>query len=121
MSEANAWIALAAQVCHEANRAIQIATLDPSPSPKWDDAPNWQKASAIEGVVNALNGQTPQELHESWMEFKRKDGWVYGEDKDAEAKTHPCMVPYGELSEDQLVKDYVFQAIVQTFKETAFI
>lgn len=115
------WILLTAQVCHEANRAIQLQTGDPNPSPKWAEAPNWQKASAVEGVVKALNGATPEELHKSWMDFKLEDGWTHGPIKSEKLKKHPCLVPYNELPEEQKLKDHVFAAIVQTFKDTAFI
>lgn len=105
-------IAAIARICHEANRAIQIETGDEAVSPHWDDAPAWQRESAIEGVEKAIGGATPEQLHESWCDFKRADGWVYGDVKDADAKTHPCLVPYAELPADQIVKDAVFQAIV---------
>jgi hypothetical protein len=121
MTEHNAWILLTAQVCHEANRAIQLNTGDANPSPKWADAPHWQKQSAVGGVVEALNGATPERLHESWCDFKVKDGWRYGSVKDAEAKTHPCLVNYEQLPAEQKLKDHVFSSIVQTFKDTAFI
>lgn len=111
------WIELIAQTCHAANRAIQISIGDPEVSPVWEEAPNWQKQSAFDGVKKALGGATPEELHESWREFKRKDGWAYGEVKDAERKLHPCMVPYDQLSLNQSMKDEVFHAIVKTFKD----
>lgn len=105
-----------AQVCHEANRAIQIIQGDPEPSAVWKDAPQWQRDSAIEGVVKAAAGQSPRELHESWCDFKYATSWVYGEVKDTERLTHPCLVPYDELPEDQKDKDRVFAAIVNTLK-----
>jgi hypothetical protein len=101
-----------ARVCHEANRALQIITHDPAPSPEWDDAPTWQQLSAVEGVLHALNGQSPEQLHESWCATKVSDGWVFGAVKDAAAKTHPCLVAYADLPAEQKVKDSVFSAIV---------
>jgi hypothetical protein len=50
------------------------------------------------------------------MEDKIKDGWVYGETKDAEKKTHPCLVPFHELPEFQQKKDKLFCAIVDALK-----
>lgn len=103
-----------AQVCHEANRAIQEAIGDPELSPGWHDAPEWQRDSAIEGVVKAIEGDTPEQLHESWCEYKKQGGWVYGKAKNPVAKTHPCLLPYDQLPEEQKAKDQVFGAIVLT-------
>ncbi|GGO63147.1 RyR domain-containing protein [Nonomuraea cavernae] len=109
------YVTTIARVCHEANRVLQIAQGDPAPSPHWADAPDWQRESAIKGVEAALSGATPQELHESWCEVKRADGWMYGPVKDEAAKTHPCLVPYSNLPEAERVKDHLFYAIVCAF------
>ncbi|MET0604283.1 MAG: RyR domain-containing protein [Baekduia sp.] len=100
-----------ARVCHEANRAWCEANGDTSQKP-WDEADQWQRDSAIEGVTVALDGATPAELHQAWCEAKTRDGWIYGEVKDAEAKTHPCLVAYADLPPEQRVKDVLFSAIV---------
>lgn len=107
---------LVARVCHEANREIQLATGDPEPSPHWDEAEEWQKSSALEGVMHAIDGATPEQLHDEWRKFKYADGWQFGIHKDPELKTHPCLVPYDELAPEQRLKDNIFQSIVQAFK-----
>ena len=104
-----------AHVCHEANRALQLTGGESDLSPHFMKAPEWQVQSAFEGVSCALDGQTPEELHESWCAAKLRDGWTFGQVKDASAKTHPCLVPYAELPADQRLKDAIFQAIVSTF------
>ncbi|WP_433235467.1 RyR domain-containing protein [Streptosporangium sp. CA-135522] len=108
-----AYLETIARVCHEANRVLQIAHGDPAPSPHWDDAPAWQRKSTAEGVEAALDGATPQELHETWCDTKRAAGWMYGPDKNAHIKTHPCLVPYMDLPDEQRVKDHMFHAIVR--------
>ena len=60
---------------------------------------------------------TPEESHENWRKVKDAEGWVYGPVKDAEAKTHPCMVPYEELPSAQIIKDHLFQAVVRVCSE----
>lgn len=102
-----------AQVCHEANRALQLIAGDPQPSPPWDEAADWQRQSSIDGVAAARTGTSPEEQHDAWCEHKRADGWTHGPVKDPEAKTHPCLVPYDQLPADQQAKDHVFVAIVQ--------
>lgn len=104
-----------AHICHEANRALQVTQGDPAPSPHFMEAPEWQVQSAYEGVQCAIDGATPEQLHESWLNSKVADGWCYGHVKDAVAKTHPCIVPYAELPAEQRLKDKVFQAVVQAF------
>lgn len=105
-----------AAVCHEANRALQ-ATLGEKQNPEWAALDHETKASAIDGVEAALHGTTPEQSHENWLRFKTEHGWVYGPEKDFEAKTHPCMVPYAELPEEQKQKDHLFTAIVDALKK----
>lgn len=109
-----------AELCHNVNKAYceymgDFSQLD------WDDESEAMvgiRKSAIDGVIfHFTNDTTPEESHENWMEFKLKEGWVYGEVKDLEKKTHPCLVPYDQLPEDQQVKDHLFTAIVTTFKK----
>lgn len=104
-----------AHVCHEANRALQVTAGEDPVSAHFMEAPEWQLQSAFEGVQSALDGQTPEELHESWYLAKFRNGWRYGETKDAVLKTHPCMVAYSDLPADQRIKDAVFHAIVSAF------
>lgn len=110
----------AARRCHEANRAI-CATFGHAAQKPWEEAEPWQRESAIKGVLFALANPdaSPEQQHEAWAADKRANGWRYGETKDAEAKTHPCLVPYAELPADQRVKDGVFRAIVSTMTARA--
>lgn len=100
-----------ARVCHEANRGWCEANGDTSQVP-WADAPEWQRESAIKGVALALAGATSEELHLGWCQEKLDAGWRYGPVKDAEAKTHPCLLSYADLPEEQRRKDALFGAIV---------
>jgi len=101
-----------ARAAHEANRSYCLAIGDTS-QPSWDEAPDWQKTSAQNGVAGALAGNTPEQSHESWMAEKQATGWVYGPVKDPERKQHPCIVPYGELPVEQQRKDALYVAVVK--------
>jgi len=87
-----------AQVAHEINRAYCQAIGDMS-QPLWEDAPKWQKESAISGVDFHLSNPDalPSHSHESWMRQKTEEGWKYGPAKDPEKKEHPCYVPYNQF------------------------
>jgi hypothetical protein len=102
-----------AKITHEANRAYCQTLGDYSQMP-WEDSPTWQRESAIMGVeFNIANPDAPASAsHDSWLEQKRKDGWRLGPVKNAEAKEHPCFVPYEDLPEEQKAKDYLFKGIV---------
>lgn len=104
-------IEMIAAAAHEANRCLCIANGDDSQK-HWEDAEQWQRDSAIKGIAVALAGATPEQQHEAWCVDKRADGWTFGEDKDAEKKTHPCLVPYDKLPAHQRSKDAVFIAVV---------
>ncbi|MES2347850.1 MAG: RyR domain-containing protein [Pseudomonadota bacterium] len=105
-----------AMICHEANRAYARSLGDFSHKP-WERAPDWQKMSAISGVQFHLAGdKTPAESHESWISMKLATGWTYGTVKNEKAKTHPCLMAYDLLPEDQKAKDRLFGAIVGAFK-----
>lgn len=102
-----------ARVAHEVNRAYCLSLGDFT-QPLWEDAPNWQRASAMEGVKKHLQNpsMSPAESHAAWSEQKVKDGWVYGPVKDAEKKEHPCLVEYADLPAEQRAKDYLFKGVV---------
>lgn len=103
-----------AQVCHDANRAFCRTQGDFSQS-EWNFADQWQRDSAIRGVAYALANpeNTPEDQHNAWAKDKYADGWKYGPEKDAEKKTHPCLVKYAELPPAQRVKDALFLGIVR--------
>lgn len=104
-----------AQVCHEVNRAYCQAIGDFS-QPTWEEAPEWQRKSAISGVAfHVANPNAGADAsHVSWLSEKVKDGWVYGEVKDVEKKTHPCCVPYDKLPKEQQAKDFIFRQIIHS-------
>lgn len=102
-----------AQAAHEVNRAY-CAAIGDGLQPSWQDAPNWQRASAVAGAAAAvLHGMTPPDSHEGWLRAKLLDGWTWGRARDPERKTHPCMLPYRMLPVRQRVKDTIFLAVVQ--------
>ena len=108
------WIAC---VCHQANKVWCESEGDDSQT-DWADAPDWQIQSAIAGVVFRLGNPDagPDAMHNNWSAEKVSQGWVYGEVKDAEKKTHPCLVPFDQLPLFQQKKDKLFSAIVDALK-----
>ena len=107
-------IAKAAAAAHEANRVLCESHGDFS-QPRWYDAPSWQTESAIAGARQIFEDPalTPSRSHELWVEHKQAEGWAFGPEKDPVARTHPCMVPYSELSPEHRAKDELFGIVVR--------
>lgn len=53
-------------------------------------------------------------VHEVWAEARISQGWTYGEKRDDKKKTHPCLVPYEELPEEE--KEYDRNTAISTLK-----
>lgn len=101
-----------ARVCHEVNRAYCQALGD-NTQVSWEDAPEWQRVSARMGVdLHTMGNFGPEASHISWMKQKIDAGWVYGPEKNAELKTHPCICSFDELPVAQQAKDFIFRAVV---------
>lgn len=109
-----------AKVCHETNRAYCQSIGDASQKP-WNEAEQWQRDSAIKGVEFKIAnpGAAPSAQHDAWTADKIAAGWRFGAVKDAEAKTHPCLVPYEQLPAEQRIKDYLFIGVVSAFQKAA--
>ncbi len=61
-----------------------------------------------------LSEKIAENVHEVWSAGRIADGWRYGEDRNDELKTHPSLVPYSELSEEE--KDYDRRTSQETLK-----
>lgn len=59
----------------------------------------------------------PAALHQTWMDEYYRMGWVYGDVRDTEAKTHPDLVPYDDLGQLERDKDAVFVALCEIARQ----
>ncbi len=102
-----------ARTVHEALRAWAAAN-GQVPYPAWRRAPKWMKDSSIESVRYVLENPKAQASaqHDQWMAQKIRDGWRFGEVKDADKKTHPLLIPYEQLPEIERKKDALLNATV---------
>ena len=99
-----------AKICHELNRHYCQGIGDRSQLP-WISSPEWMRESAIAGVQFLQeHPEAPDSAqHDAWAQDKLDAGWVYGEEKDSEKKTHPCLIPFDKLPLEQQLKDTLFR------------
>ena len=103
----------AARLAHEALRRWRRWMREPE-LPRWEFAPRWMHESTLAMVAHVIDGRGPADLHELWMRHKLAAGWKLGE-RDADARTHPDLVPYTELPLASRIKDSIMLAEVRYF------
>lgn len=64
----------------------------------------------LEDLIEAL----AENVHDTWAKGRIDEGWTYGPVRDDVKKHHPCLVPYGELSESE--KEYDRNTAISTLK-----
>ncbi|MBO4720086.1 MAG: Ryanodine receptor Ryr [Prevotella sp.] len=64
--------------------------------------------------LETLVEQMSKNVHEVWAETRIKQGWTYGQERNDELKTHPCLIPYEGLSEEE--KEYDRNTSIGTLK-----
>ena len=64
--------------------------------------------------LEKLVEQMSKNVHEVWAETRIRQGWTYGSERNDELKTHPCLVPYEELPEEE--KEYDRNTSISTLK-----
>lgn len=52
-------------------------------------------------IDTVLLEKVAEAIHDRWMENKISQGYVWGQEVDQTLKTHPCLIPYHKLSEEQ--------------------
>ncbi len=69
--------------------------------------------------LEALTEHLARNIHEVWAQSRMSQGWQYGEKRDDDLKTHPSLIPYEELTEQekQYDRDTALSALKFIVKE----
>ena len=62
----------------------------------------------------ALTEKIAENVHDIWAVGRIADGWTYGEKRDGEKKTTPCLVPYSDLTDSE--REYDRNTAMETLK-----
>jgi ryanodine receptor 2 len=69
---------------------------------------------ALPDELMPLVEKMAKNVHEVWAETRIAQGWTYGEKRDDEKKTHPCLIAYEDLPEEE--KEYDRNTCLGTLK-----
>lgn len=78
------------------------------PQPK--DTSNVELPEELNGLIEEM----AKNVHEVWAYGRMQQGWSYGEERNDKLKTHPCLIPYEELSEQE--REYDRNTALSTLK-----
>ncbi|MEE1233083.1 MAG: RyR domain-containing protein [Phocaeicola sp.] len=56
---------------------------------------------SLAGLIDDL----AENVHDAWAATRLEQGWTYGPERDDKLKKHPCLVPYGDLPEEEKIYD----------------
>ena len=79
-------------------------------TPQPIDTSDVELPKELEQLVEEMS----KNVHDVWAETRISQGWKYGKKRDDEKKTHPCLVPYDELPEEE--KEYDRKTSIGTLK-----
>jgi RyR domain len=78
--------------------------------PKTIDTSSIELSSDLRELVERM----AENNHDHWARKRLDEGWHYGPKRNDAEKTHPGLVPYGELSESE--KEYDRTTVVEAIK-----
>ena len=55
--------------------------------------------------LEALAERLAEHVHDLWAEARFSEGWTRGPRRDDQARTHPGLVPYAQLTEEEKAYD----------------
>lgn len=81
---------------------------------KYKPNPVDTKDIVLDESLIELQELVAKNVHEVWAKGRIEEGWTYGEERNTEKKTTPCLVPYEELPE--IEKEYDRHTAYETLK-----
>ena len=48
-----------------------------------------------------LTEKIAEQVHDVWSQGRIAEGWTYGEERNDQKKTHPCLIPYADLPDSE--------------------
>lgn len=71
---------------------------------------NIELPSSLENLIELI----AENVHDVWAKSRIDEGWTFGNERNDEKKTHPCLVPYNQLPE--IEKNYDRNTAINSIK-----
>jgi hypothetical protein len=68
----------------------------------------------IPGILAGLTEALAMNAHDVWAAQRLRAGWRYGPARSDAEKLHPCLVPYGDLPDEE--KEYDRNLVKETIR-----
>ena len=105
---------------YEAARLAAIAAHAPIVPIPWQEREEdfrRQFLDVIERQCGEERSNSPEQLHQTWMDAYFKNGWIYSDTYDRVRRWHPDLVPYEQLGQLEQDKDAVFVALCEIARQ----
>lgn len=79
-------------------------------TPQPIDTTNVLLPNELEPLVESMS----KNVHEVWSQNRISQGWTYGPERNDALKTHPCLIPYDDLPDEE--KLYDRETSIETIK-----
>ena len=81
---------------------------------KYDPEPIDTSTIILPDELLELTEKLAENAHDNWAKLRRKEGWIWGHERDDTTKKHPDLVPYEQLPESE--KAYDRNTALETLK-----
>ena len=108
----------AAQILHNWNRAY-CTTIGNPPDQPWEQISDHDRENRQKAIRFLLQHPqaSPEDVHHEWARDRTEQGWTLGAVRNEDLKTHPNLVPYGELPAAQRTKGTFARTAVEFVRE----
>ena len=105
-----------AQIVHTAVNTFRL-TIGEEDLGTWENLDEDRKQLTRNAVTRTVEypNISPEDQHEIWAKEKREQGWTYGAEKCPKNLTHPSLIPYEQLSENEKIKDKLVTNTIKAF------
>jgi len=109
-----------ALVAHQVMAAYR-ASIGDNQQTSWNEASEDKRTASIARAQAVIDNPNvpPEVAHADWIRARKAEGWKPGKKRDNDAKTHPMLIPFEDLPNEQKTEEYLYRAVVVSMRQIA--